>query len=128
MKQHPITNYLSVLLIITIVLAFAVLALFLVFPKHYLSPMIPYTMFLSCVITSASYVWIYYAKQKHGDNLVQILVWNKMTKLILYAIGFVVLFFLNEGDKIPFAVQFMLFYVFYMTYDTIGLHHLLRKK
>lgn len=128
MKQHPVTNYLSVLLIITIILAFAVLSLFLVLPKHYLSPMIPYTMFLGCTITSASYVWMYYAKQKYGDSPIQMLIWNKMAKLILYTIGFIVFFFLNEGDKIPFVVQFILFYIFYMVYDTIGLHRLLRKK
>lgn len=128
MKLHPIAHYISILLIISIVMAFAVLTLFLVLPKYFLSPMIPYTMLLGCMITSGSYVWVYYAKQKHSEDLVQVLVWNKAAKFLCYLAGFLLLFFCNQGDKLPFAIQFVLFYTFYMAYDTIGLQRLLRKK
>jgi len=118
------------LVVFSAVLGLVILILFLILPRHYFTPSLPFSFFFFFLVTLAGYYILIRATQKRFIRFLNVYLLTTVIKLIVF-IGVLVLYMmLNQKDAVPFALWFFLLYLgftFFEVYYLISYSKTLQK-
>jgi hypothetical protein len=124
MNQNISTPYLAFLrrlLVFSAILGIIATGFYFLVPSKYITPALPFLFVFFIAVTLAGYYFLLRSIGKAFITFVNYYLLVTVLKLFLF-IGAVFLYmFLNRADAVPFAISFLLLYLFYMIFEVVDL-------
>ena len=117
--KSPYSAFLSRLLIYSAILGAIMALLYLVLPKSWLSPVLPFLLFFFIAATMLSYAFISGSMNQRFMRFVNTYLLTTLVKLVLYVTIMVIYVFFNRDDAVPFMLGFFTLYLCYTVFEVI---------
>lgn len=117
----PYLAFLRRLLVFSAILGIIATSLYFLLPLKFISPALPFLFVFFIVVTLAGYYFLLRSTGKTFITFVNYYLVITVIKLFLF-IGVIFLYLiLNRADAVPFAISFLILYLFYLVFEAVNL-------
>jgi hypothetical protein len=117
----PYLTFLRRLLVFSAILGMIATGFYFLVPSKYITPALPFLFVFFIAVTLAGYYFILRSAGKAFITFINYYLVVTVLKLFLF-IGVIFLYlFLNKADAAPFAISFLILYLFYMVFEVVNL-------
>lgn len=115
--KSDVSSYAKYLLFVTIALGILVLALFLMLPKTWFSPSLPFLFIFYYACSLLSFILLSRSLEKKFNRFVSVFMLTTTVKLFLFIAIMIIYAFINRKDAVSFLLNFFILYLFYTVFE-----------
>ena len=115
--KSDVSSYAKYLLFVTIALGILVLALFLMLPKTWFSPSLPFLFVFYYACSLLSFILLSRSLEKKFNRFVSVFMLTTTVKLFLFIAIMIIYAFINRKDAVSFLLNFFILYLFYTVFE-----------
>ena len=115
--KSDVSSYAKYLLFVTIALGILALALFLMLPKTWFSPSLPFLFVFYYACSLLSFILLSRSLEKKFNRFVSVFMLTTTVKLFLFIAIMIIYAFINRKDAVSFLLNFFILYLFYTVFE-----------
>jgi hypothetical protein len=115
--KSDVSSYAKYLLFVTIALGILALALFLMLPKTWFSPSLPFLFIFYYACSLLSFILLSRSLEKKFNRFVSVFMLTTTVKLFLFIAIMIIYAFINRKDAVSFLLNFFILYLFYTVFE-----------
>jgi hypothetical protein len=115
--KSDVSSYAKYLLFVTIALGILALALFLMLPKTWFSPSLPFLFIFYYACSLLSFILLSRSLEKKFNRFVSVFMLTTTVKLFLFIAIMIIYAFINRKDAVSFLLNFFILYLVYTVFE-----------